>query len=75
MIYPSSTIVQGQAMGVFVTSILFYFYPSSTIVQGQAMGVFVASTLKSSKNKDWLASSQDNVSKWSVLFICQLLFQ
>ena len=28
-----------------------------------------------SKNKDWLARNQDNVSKWGDLTICGLLFQ
>ena len=28
-----------------------------------------------SKNKDWLAPNQNNVSKWSDMSICGLLFQ
>ena len=28
-----------------------------------------------SKNKDWLAQNQDNVSEWSDVFIRELLFQ
>ena len=28
-----------------------------------------------SKNKDWLARNQNNVSEWSDMFICGLLFQ
>jgi hypothetical protein len=27
------------------------------------------------KSKDWLSRNQDNVSEWSDMFICRLLFQ
>ena len=27
------------------------------------------------KSKDWLARNQDNMSEWSDMFICKLLFQ
>ena len=33
------------------------------------------STLRSRKNEDWLASNQNNVSKWSDMSIRGLLFQ
>jgi hypothetical protein len=36
--------------------------------------VFVASPLRS-KSKDWLARNQDNVSEWSNMSFCGLLFQ
>ena len=41
--------------------------------------VFVASPLKHAalrrKSKDWLALNQNNVSKWSDMSTCRLLFQ
>jgi hypothetical protein len=54
------------------------FEPRSGQAKDYKIGICCFSTKHAAlrrKSKDWLSRNQDNVSEWSDMFICRLLFQ